>query len=123
MLTKERIPEATQVNLQEAFADIIRHDDRVTVDGLAEAFQKATKSHSDIAADEAMQLANNRLMGHGVETITGGEDREAVAYYVNMGDSYVYTVIYDIPANKFYVTGYVDWVEWRENNRGYGLNS
>jgi len=117
-----RIPEATQENLQEAFADTIRHDDRVTLDGLAEAFQKAMRTHTELAADEAMQLANNRLMGYGVETINGGEDREAVAYYVNMGDPYVYTVIYDIPANKFYVTGYVDWVEWRENNRKYKLS-
>jgi len=115
-------PIANRKNLQTAFAEAIRHDDRVTLEGLAEAFQKAINLHTDLAADETMQLANNRLMGHGVETINGGEHREAVAYYVNMGDPYVSTVIYDIPANKFYVTTYGDWVEWRENNRKYNIH-
>ena len=116
-----RAPVANQRNLQEAFADAIRHDDRVTVEGLADSFWKALSIHTELAVDEALQLANTQLMGHGVETINGGEHKEAVAYYVNMGDPYVATVIYDIPANRFYVTGYGDWVEWRENNRRYKL--
>lgn len=59
-----RVPEATQRNLKETFSDAIQHDDRVILDGLAEAFQKAMRLHTDLAADEAMQIANIRLMGY-----------------------------------------------------------
>ena len=56
--------------------------------------------------DAAMELANEMLQGHGVECIWGYADpnsfREAPDIeYVNMGDPYVPTVIYDRVTGRF----------------------
>lgn len=52
----------------------------------------------------AMELANEMLQGHGVECIWGYADgfREAPDIeYVNLGDPYIPTVIYDRVAKRF----------------------
>ena len=45
------------------------------------------------------------LDGHGVEDLPTVDGSETIAY-VNMGDPYVPTVLYDYEKNRFYVT---DW--------------
>ena len=49
----------------------------------------------------------------------------AVASYVNMGDTYVATILYDIEKGEFFVTSWGDWVEEyeRENEPLEGVRS
>jgi hypothetical protein len=48
-------------------------------------------------------------------------DMKTVALYVNMGDTYDATIIYDCLKDKFYVGTWGDWYEWRKKNKDYGL--
>jgi hypothetical protein len=116
--------------MKEAFADMIRHDDRVSIHGLAPMFREKKYGYigghfSD--AIEALAQANKRLRGHGVEEIRATKDArdslygDTLALYVNMGDPYTPTIIYDVLVARFYVGGYADWMEWREGNKSYGL--
>jgi len=65
--------------------------------------------------DEALFLANTVLEGYGVEVIVGNYrgHRMDVALYVNMGDTYAPTIIYDTIKEKFYVGDLGTFVELR----------
>lgn len=76
------------------------------------------------AIDDQLEACNDILGGCGVEAITAnahvnGYYMEAVALYVNMGDTYDATVLYDTARERFYVTCYGDWVETAERTRRY----
>lgn len=63
-----------------------------------------------------LEAANEVLEGHGIEDGRGrvGGRGEAVALYVNMGDSYAPTVLLDLSTRKWAVTSWGDWVEEHE---------
>lgn len=72
-----------------------------------------------IAADRALAWADAELLdGHGVEHIivpngfSCNHFIEAISY-VNMGDSYAETVIWDNKAKRFYSMSLGDFVEWQ----------
>lgn len=78
--------------------------------------------------DRALAEADQILEGHGVEAIRGnvlrGGERHDTRYYgdilalhVNMGDTYVPTIIYDVGTDRFYAMSWGDWVEWREGGQ------
>ena len=80
---------------------------------LADLFDRA---HNNMTADRAMSAANTALDAHGVEAIRGvdADDnfwQDIIAIYVNMGDSYAATVLYDVKTKKFSITSYGDYVE------------
>jgi hypothetical protein len=128
---RRALPVANLENMKEAFADMIRHDDRVSIHGLAPKFRDAERGTGDLPGNKdvfvgyIMDVANKKLQGFGVEAISGEYVNSfwqtTVALYVNQGDTYAPTIIYDVIANRFYVGGYGDWVEWRESNKNYGL--
>ena len=65
--------------------------------------------------DDILDMANDLLDGHGVEAIRGDYHvdnyyGDIVALYVNMGDPYVPTLLYNTERGSFYVGGYGDWV-------------
>ena len=81
---------------------------------LANKFNRSNFSGRD--ASNAMEQANDMLEGYGVESISIGDwsDRYwggTVALYVNMGDTYVPTLIYDVKKQKFIVASWGDWYE------------
>jgi hypothetical protein len=84
-------------------------------------------SHVGEKIEVAMKAADEALHGHGVESIEGayvnGYWGNIVAVYVNMGDTYSPTIIFDVLAGKFYVGDWGTWLEWRENNKKYGLGN
>lgn len=47
---------------------------------------------------------------------------DAVALYINTGDTYNGTVVYDVERDKFYVTSWGDWVEDYERRTGKVLS-
>ena len=67
--------------------------------------------------DTVLGFANRVMNGHGVEAIRSeyawidGYYQNTVALYVNMGDTYAPTVLYDTAKNTFYVTSWGDWYE------------
>jgi hypothetical protein len=78
----------------------------------------------DRSVERSMDRINNLLHGYGVEAIRGDVSYEpfwmdAVALYVNMGDTYIPTVLYDVPKYAFRVMSWGDWVEI--NQRRYNI--
>lgn len=115
-------------NMMLFFEDYIKHDGDWGIKDLKafrEAFDKAMLFTSTMrSVNKAMDLVDKTIHGHGVEEITGfnsSNDMKTVGLYVNMGESYASTIIYDCLANKFYVGTWADWMEWRKKNEDYGL--
>jgi hypothetical protein len=74
--------------------------------------------------DIALDAANAALNGHGVEAIRGDYQvdsyyRDIVALYVNMGDTYDATILYETEPERFTITAWGDWVE--HNQRKYRI--
>jgi hypothetical protein len=85
--------------------------------------QEDMESHE--IADYALELADEVMGGYGVEplTVEGVQvDRHyygIVALYVNMGDTYSPTVLYDTARETFHSTSLGDWVERQEASGRY----
>ena len=68
-------------------------------------------------ADRIIEKLNFIIEGYGVEAIIGNDvaDDEywddTVAVYINMGDTYAKTILYDVHESEFVVTTWGDWVE------------
>ena len=73
--------------------------------------------------EDAMQEINDLIGGYGVESISDEQIYvskfwfNTVAIYVNMGDSYVTTILYDTQSDKFDCTTYGDFVEEMEREK------
>jgi len=110
---------ANEKNMREFFADYIKHDgdwDVKNLRTLDQSFRATTSFSSMRPVNKVMELADKTMHGHGVEEIVGfnqSSETKTVALYVNMGDTYASTIIYDCLSDKFYVGTYGDWVEWR----------
>jgi hypothetical protein len=73
--------------------------------------------HDSVAHAETYLGELNALMGlHGVIDLRTDENRLA-ALYVNTGETYDITVLYDVHKRKFELTSWGDWLEWAENTR------
>jgi hypothetical protein len=59
----------------------------------------------------ALERADVALEGFGIEAGTDRGERKPVVLYVNTGDTYNMTLLYDVVAHKFYYTTLGDWVE------------
>lgn len=65
--------------------------------------------------ERLMGALNEILEGHGTEAIYGKESETwPIAEYVNMGDTYTATMLYDYDKEKVVVTSWGDWVERSE---------
>lgn len=91
---------------------------------LAEILSRAVNGpgHRPPHIEVALQDANKLLRGHGIEAIhsdiyRSGYWSNIVAVYVNMGDTYNATVLYDVEANAFDITTYGDWVEQHQDSK------
>jgi hypothetical protein len=81
---------------------------------------KSVQSHKEV--DLALEAANELLGGHGIESIQGSQVGryyyDINALYVNMGDTYDFTILYDTLKEKFLVVTWGDWVEsWERRGR------
>jgi hypothetical protein len=76
-------------------------------------------------ANYALELANDYLGGSGVEALTAdGAEIDTyyyntVALYVNLGDSYACTVLYDTELAVFRLISVGDWIEEQERRGRY----
>lgn len=70
------------------------------------------------SVDNTLTQANQLLNAHGVEAIRGRNwdsfYHDIVALYVNRGDSYTTTLMFDVTRDRFLVSSMGDWVERNE---------
>ena len=77
--------------------------------------------------DDFLRAADKAIDAHGVEPLALGpdgqkkynldyEDRE-IAYYVNTGDTYSATLLYDPEDDKVYLTTWGDWLQAWERSK------
>jgi len=111
------MPAATAKNLQEW----LRLDPDVA---RALAREMKTAAGDTDAVDRALDNANVAMHAHGIESIEGDYQVDnyyynIVALYVNTGDAYNGTVLYETENERFLVTTWGDWVE--RNERKYRI--
>ena len=72
----------------------------------------------EIRSQDMLSAVNDILDGHGIEYLES-INRRAKAYYVNMGDPYITTILLDLPRNRIWTTGWGNYVESeeRQHNR------
>lgn len=79
---------------------------------------KASMDNLNHSVDRTMRIANDELGGHGIESIRDDEwDNyycDIGLLYVNMGDAYTDTLVYDTRSGRFRVTSWGDIVERNE---------
>jgi hypothetical protein len=109
------MPAANAKNIREWFSDFFKHEgiDAAYASKQLAGYLKGAGNHEQI--DEALGYADGLLEGYGVEPIRGdwvdNYYGDIVALYVNTGDTYNPTILYDVNAGKFLVTSWGDWVE------------
>lgn len=87
---------------------------------LADALEEATEGDDVESIDKAMEKANDLLGGHGVEaaqeegTHVDRYWRDTVCLYVNLGDTYDTTILYDTEEDEFSIGSWGDFIEARE---------
>jgi len=77
-------------------------------------------AHGSRSVDNALEEVDKIIGGHGIEAIRGESYRggyygDIVGLYVNMGDTYNATVVYDTETGKFELTTWGDWVEQHQD--------
>lgn len=111
------MPAANVTNIRDFFPELEPKEAR----GLAEVLKRA-ETHNEV--DAALDYANTLVEGHGVEAIRGdyhvdGYYQDIVALYVNTGDTYSATILYDTERERYYATTFGDWVE--KNQKRYSI--
>jgi hypothetical protein len=74
------------------------------------------ESETDMKISDAMEVINYLLQGHGIEAIRGSEWhshywQDTAILYVNRGDTYTPTIVYDVEKERFECTSWGAWVE------------
>jgi hypothetical protein len=97
--------------------------DHSKLEELVEKMNAAVDSDEDGAIDEVMTFANETLDGHGVEAIAGNDYQvdkfwmDTVLLYVNFGDTYDKTLLYNTEENEFSIGSWGDFMEeWEKED-------
>jgi hypothetical protein len=101
--------------IESYLGDILRHEygeSRGPAGAIRNVMEKTGQRRS---VEQAMDRIDEILHGYGVESIRGntwdGFWTDCIALYVNMGDTYTPTVLYDVNKDVFVVTDWGTWVE------------
>jgi hypothetical protein len=78
---------------------------------ISKADAQRLKDMMDTGAPRILQTADKMMNGNGVERISGAWAMGGGLMYVNMGDTYDTTLIYDYKTNRFVVSSWGDIVE------------
>lgn len=108
--------ETTVQEIKKAFRDISEGGAARVAEIIATNGKEIDRSCGSI--DSLMEELNGLLDCYGVEGLNdnGGKCR---ALYVNSGDTYSATVLYDIGARIFILTTWGDWLETNETNYNF----
>jgi hypothetical protein len=75
--------------------------------------------HEPSLVEQQLEAANGLMNCHGVEAILSeGSWGECLMSYVNTGDTYAPTLVFDAEEHDFMVTSWGDWVEAYEREHG-----
>lgn len=119
---------------------------KVTVKNLQKHFQIAKEDAENIVAqiegratpgltrrtmrwDDLLDYANRSIGGHGIEVVRGTKGPEAryedytVMAFVNMGDSYTMTIVYDLIDRKYEMTDLGTWLVKHGESKKYGIKA
>lgn len=111
---------------------------KVTVKNLQKHFQIAKEDAENIVAqiegratpgltrrtmrwDDLLDYANRSIGGHGIEVVRY-EDYTVMAF-VNMGDSYTMTIVYDLIDRKYEMTDLGTWLVKHGERKKYGIKA
>jgi len=102
------------------FGDYFKHegvDPKVGAAMVRKAMEEAKNP------DDALNAVDALIKGHGIEVIRGEYYNnyygDALALYINMGDTYAPTLLYMVRTGSWVVTSWGDWVE--RNERRYKI--
>jgi hypothetical protein len=103
------------------FDRLLKHDYGDGAKDAAKQIRAALVQWRDfnVDPDDVLKIANKILDGHGIEPVRaeGVWDRyygDVIALYVNMGDTYESTLVYDVDKNRWWITSWGDWLEAEE---------
>lgn len=108
-------------NLSQLVSD--PNDQRRLLSALREACEHR-RGRFPIKVDHALDLANEITGGYGIESLRAPNEQfgtyyfDIAALYVNQGDPYVATLIYVVPTDRFYITGWGDIATMLERKYG-----
>ena len=100
-------------NLLKAFPKL----DSVEAEKLSKRMEAAVASDDMKQVDDVMDDANKAIDGHGVEAVNGQDYQvdkywmDTILLYVNLGDTYDTTILYDTENEEFSIGSYGDFVE------------
>lgn len=97
------------------------HDPVASARLLAAEIKSASTSKQ---VDKVLELADQLLNANGIEAIRGSSHnnsyyQDIVGLYVNMGDTYEATLLYNAVVGRFVVTSWGDWVQ--SYTKKYGI--
>jgi len=89
-----------------------------------EVYEALVAARTGRQVEDALDWVNNLVHGHGTESLRPDWSRpdhrfwgESIAAYVNMGDTYSWTLLYDVEEHEFRLTSYGDFLEeWERGN-------
>jgi hypothetical protein len=92
----------------------------------AEKLRKLIRYHDHRSVDASLDFANKAMEAHGIEAIHDPSRwdnyyTDMVALYVNTGDTYSATLIYDVERDTYLVQDWATWVERYERRTGRRL--
>lgn len=89
-----------------------------------ELIQRALKLHEAgySTVEDVLRNVNAIIGAHGVEALSAPHDDgtpNPIAYYVNTGDTYSATLLWDVRKKRFELTTWGDWYERSPEYRAY----
>lgn len=116
---KKIVARELKANRLPSVREIVRDLRDISEEDAAEVLTLIARPVSQANKADRILLQINRLIdGHGVEAIPNPNySHKPIALYVNMGDAYAATVVWDMSTGKFEYTTWGDWFEnWEREN-------
>jgi uncharacterized protein (TIGR02996 family) len=97
--------------------------EKASLSNAAEVIRLA-RSGGSLRVSDTLERINKLIGGFGVEVVRSANNwdnyyGDSVCQYVNMGDGYDLTVLFDIPRRRYYIMDVFTWVEM--NQRRYDI--
>ncbi len=122
---EEDVPEADAKDILEGLGQYLEHEGHDAARESARIARLISGASNSEKIDKVLEEVDKLIDGSGVEAINGDYHvdnyyGDIVALYVNTGDSYAATLLYETENDKFIVTSFGDWVE--HNERKYKIS-
>jgi hypothetical protein len=120
----EDIPEADAKDILEGLGKYLEHEGHDAARESARIARLIASANNSDKVDKVLEEVNRLTDANGIEPINGDYHvdnfyHDIVALYVNMGDTYETTLLYETDKDRFLVTSWGDWVE--HNERKYKI--